>query len=168
MKVCKTCGKEKADKMFRKHRLSCKECLYKKTNLWRKFLPPWHKKYNSIQSRIRTKTNYYKHNNIKCKITIVELEYLWRRDGADSMKVPSIDRINSAGDYKLSNCRFIELLDNLRRPKLERTKRRISEARLKKMREMGYLNSPEARLKMSESHKKKAEKDDNLCDVTTS
>jgi hypothetical protein len=44
-----------------------------------------------------------------------DLEFLWNRDNASQMDRPSIDRIDSKGHYVLTNCRFIELLDNIRR-----------------------------------------------------
>jgi hypothetical protein len=48
---------------------------------------------------------------------------MWFRDKAFEMKRPSLDRIDTTGDYCLDNCRFIELKENLHRAK--RSGRRI-------------------------------------------
>jgi hypothetical protein len=61
---------------------------------------------------------YYGLKGIECLITLKEVRFLWNRDGAGKMKQPSIDRINNAGNYELGNCRFIELRDNQKRPKI--------------------------------------------------
>lgn len=45
-------------------------------------------------------------------MTIEDFKYLWFRDKAFDMKEPSIDRVNTKGDYILTNCRFIELQEN--------------------------------------------------------
>jgi len=59
---------------------------------------------------------YYGGRGIKNRITIEELRQLWERDNAAAMERPSIDRYpDDDGDYELTNCRFIELRDNLSR-----------------------------------------------------
>lgn len=55
---------------------------------------------------------YYGARGIKCRITSAEIRYLWNRDRAYLMERPSIDRIDSSGDYELGNCRFIENKEN--------------------------------------------------------
>ena len=55
---------------------------------------------------------------IKNKITTQELKQLWFRDKAWLLKRPSIDRKDSQKSYTFANCRFIELLENLKRPKI--------------------------------------------------
>jgi hypothetical protein len=42
---------------------------------------------------------------------------LWQRDKAYLMERPSLDRIDTCGNYAFSNCRFIELATNRRRPR---------------------------------------------------
>jgi len=80
---------------------------------------PWLRKYYSIKQRCQdsgsSSYSRYGAKGIKMKITKDELEFLWVRDCADKMKVPSIDRIDNQGDYELSNCRFIEMTENNRR-----------------------------------------------------
>lgn len=56
----------------------------------------------------------YGGRGIEMRLTLQEIELLWNRDAAGSMKKPSIDRINSDGHYELSNCRFIERQENSR------------------------------------------------------
>lgn len=64
---------------------------------------------------IKTRCNYhprYAGKGIKCLLTKSEIEFLWFRDKAFELSRPSIDRIDNAGHYELSNCRFIELSEN--------------------------------------------------------
>jgi hypothetical protein len=48
-------------------------------------------------------------------MTASDVEFLWNRDKAYLMKTPSIDRIDTLGNYSVLNCRFIENLDNKKR-----------------------------------------------------
>lgn len=51
-----------------------------------------------------------------CEITAAEAEELWKRDGADKMTRPSLDRIDPTKGYTKDNCRFMEWMENVRRP----------------------------------------------------
>lgn len=57
---------------------------------------------------------YYGGKGIKCLMTLEDLIILWKRDSAEKMKAPTIDRIDSNGNYEISNCRFIENSENVR------------------------------------------------------
>lgn len=55
---------------------------------------------------------------MECPLTSVEAETFWKRDGADRMSRPSLDRIDTGPrkHYTFENCRFIEWDANVRRP----------------------------------------------------
>ena len=73
---------------------------------------PWNKTLVGIKSRCNHPVKNYGAKGVKAKITVDELKFLWFRDKAYSMKIPSIDRIDSNGDYEIGNCRYIELSEN--------------------------------------------------------
>lgn len=75
------------------------------------------KRLYSIRGRCG-RAKYYK--NIKCYLNIENLLFLWNRDNAEQMKSPSIDRIDSRGDYEINNCRFLELTENIRRASIRK------------------------------------------------
>ncbi len=58
---------------------------------------------------------YYGGRGIKCLMTEEDFKFLWFRDKAYVMKLPSIDRKDNDGHYMLENCRFIELIENLKK-----------------------------------------------------
>ncbi|KKK55779.1 hypothetical protein LCGC14_3071110, partial [marine sediment metagenome] len=78
---------------------------------------PWGRKLFSARSRCvdpnQVSYKNYGAKGIRCDLTMAQIRFLWERDGAWSMKIPSIDRRNSKGNYTLSNCRFIELSLNI-------------------------------------------------------
>ena len=73
---------------------------------------PWKKRFYAMRSRCLNPAvvgfERYGGRGIKCLMTLAEMKFLWFRDKAYTMKMPSIDRINNDGNYELSNCQFIE------------------------------------------------------------
>ena len=80
---------------------------------------PWIKTLERIKQRCNNPKNprykNYGGRGIRCMITLEELEFLYNRDNAWEMKKPSIDRIENDGYYELSNCQYIELVDNVKK-----------------------------------------------------
>ena len=89
----------------------CRSCL-KKHKAKYDYENPWITCLNAARGRCRNKFNHayekYGARGIQCMLSIEEIKELWMRDGADGMDVPTIDRIDPDGDYKFSNCRFVE------------------------------------------------------------
>ena len=79
--------------------------------------------FHDIKQRCNNPNNVFYKNyggrGIKCLITKEELKQLWHRDKAYLKSKPSIDRKDNDGNYEYSNCRFIELSENV----AERNKR---------------------------------------------
>jgi len=61
---------------------------------------------------------FYKEKGITVSLTAKEAKVLWERDGAASMKTPSLDRLDPHGPYAFWNCRIIEKSLNERLPHL--------------------------------------------------
>lgn len=70
-------------------------------------LYPWkkHLQYSRQRSRMKGWAN---------TLTVQEVHHLWIRDAASKMERPSIDRINPKLGYCFANCRFLELVENIR------------------------------------------------------
>jgi len=81
-------------------------------------IEPWYAVFSRIRQRINDPNHpsykNYGGRGIKLEITVQELKELWFRDKAGELDCASIDRIDINGDYKLSNCRFIERRENSR------------------------------------------------------
>lgn len=73
---------------------------------------PWAKHYARVQTRCSF-SKYYLTHGIKLLMKTSDFKELWFRDKAWLLAKPSIDRIDSHGNYELKNCRFIEYKDNV-------------------------------------------------------
>ncbi len=111
----------------------------KRKNEWRKkYLAkkPWMSIFQGARCRCNgTNRHYQRHygkKGIKFLMTEADIEKLWYRDNASSLSHPSIDRIDSDGNYEYSNCRFIELAENTRRANKNRGGEEHPMAKLKK------------------------------------
>ncbi len=93
-----------------KHKIEMRE--------WRRNFP-WKQSHSDAKQRCTNKNNRrysdYGGRGIKFRMSTSDFKELWFRDKAADMKCPSIDRINTNGDYELGNCRFIEKSENSRR-----------------------------------------------------
>lgn len=82
---------------------------------------PWMKHYKSARQRCTLKNHIswdnYGGRGIKFLLTPEQIKFLWFRDKAYNMDRPSIDRKDNEGHYELSNCQFIEFIDNCKKPK---------------------------------------------------
>ena len=82
---------------------------------------PWHRILISINYRCYNKNSedyeWYSSRNIKNNLTISDIKYLMERDDYRNLKYPTIDRINNNRDYELSNCEFIENIENCSKDK---------------------------------------------------
>lgn len=112
--------KAKSRKWYYEHQEYAKQRIKKATEIrFKKY--PWLKTYASIQRRINH-AKHYKTYGIKNLLTEKDVKFLWFRDEAYNMQLPSIDRKDGFGHYTLENCRFIEYIDNLCRPRAWRKK----------------------------------------------
>ncbi len=122
MKQCYNCKQEKSLTEFRQYKSGenkgryhsyCRKCQ-KYLYIRYRELNPWVNTFNRILNRCNYKHHHYHKYGIKNFLQVKDLKYLWFRDKAYLMNKPSIDRINSYGDYTLDNCRYLELKKNVR------------------------------------------------------
>lgn len=77
---------------------------------------PWTRAAVNIRQRCEnpraSKYQYYGGAGIKCRISSAELKAAYYRDHAWEMVCPSVDRIDSNGDYTPANTRWIEFSEN--------------------------------------------------------
>jgi hypothetical protein len=108
---CKICGKEFYFIKFGHARIYCSPDCY-----WfaKEQQNPWYIKWDTVRKRCSYKSGLYAIKGIKNLLTCEDVKFLWFRDKAYLMKKPSIDRINTKGNYEIRNCRFIELSENCR------------------------------------------------------
>lgn len=92
---------------------------YAAQSAWRK-RNPWARHVEFARRRCTDESNkdypFYGGKGIKVDMTANDARALWQRDGAAAMKKPSLDRVDSSGNYEPTNCRFIEKSLNERLP----------------------------------------------------
>jgi hypothetical protein len=80
---------------------------------------PWEVSYHNARTRCNNPKHehykYYGGRGIKFLMAIEDFRKLWIRDKANQMRKPTIDRKENDGNYTFENCRFVELVDNLKR-----------------------------------------------------
>ena len=89
---------------------------------------PWSKTWYQIRRRCNSKSHSgysrYGGRGIKADISKDELRTLWLRDNASEMLSPTIDRIDTDGNYVFENCRYLERRENVRREIYKRYSKR--------------------------------------------
>ena len=92
-----------------------KQYLYRKRKPWVRFVEWARRRCNDMDPK---GPNYwhYAAKGIVCKITAVDLELIWERDGAVLMSRPSLDRVDAKKNYTTDNVRFVEWYQNIRAP----------------------------------------------------
>lgn len=95
------------------------KCKIKMKACFERFLArkPWYYCWRDAMRRCtdpRTKSYpYYGGRGIEFHLSQEDVVILWERDRAWELKTPSLDRRDAKGHYCFSNCRFIEMADNL-------------------------------------------------------
>lgn len=116
--VCQNCEQSKPASEFSKNRSResglqsyCKPCMKDAVRFhYKRF--PWMRHYKSAKERCEnpSATTYWKYGarGIGFELTKLEIEILWKRDYAEDLEFPSLDRLDSKGNYSYENCQFIE------------------------------------------------------------
>lgn len=99
-----------------KRRSDVRRRAAKSPKVFRSHAYPVKRRIKLILSAIKQRCRHharYAGRGIQNFLTFADLQFLWKRDNAQAMQRPSIDRRNNDGHYSLDNCRFIELYDNI-------------------------------------------------------
>lgn len=92
---------------------------------WRDYIAkhPWYSCWKGARRRCNDRLHkaYQSHGarGIKFLLSRDDCKFLWLRDNAGALRIPSLDRKDPDDHYTLENCRFIEFSQNssLARPK---------------------------------------------------
>jgi hypothetical protein len=75
---------------------------------------------------------FYGAKGIRNFLSYDDIVYLWKRDMADMLTDPTIDRIDPYGPYSIMNCRYIERAENVSRSSIGRSKESYDTSRFLK------------------------------------
>lgn len=88
---------------------------------WRDYIKkhPWYDCWKNARRRCndRLHKSFKSHGarGIKFLLSRDDAKFLWERDNAGSLSIPSLDRKDPDGNYTRDNCQFIEFLDNAKK-----------------------------------------------------
>lgn len=89
-----------------------RKARHRKTHPWTRFVEFARRRVRCTDERAWYP--YYGAKGITCHLTAKQLEEIWKRDNAHTLKRASLDRLNSMYDYANWNVRFIEFEHNSR------------------------------------------------------
>lgn len=72
----------------------------------------WYNMKHRCNSIWASKYEYYGGKGIRVEMSKEDLRKIWDRDSGATQKIPSIDRIDSDGNYTYENCRIVEMRFN--------------------------------------------------------
>ena len=117
--------KNKLYYLTHKKEIKNKSMQYRKKRIYNKNKQSWYKRnpwYKHLEGARRRCNNpnhkdyfYWGRIGIKCLLSNIDVKHLWFRDKAYLLDKPSLDRIDSKGNYTLNNCQFIEHAENTRK-----------------------------------------------------
>jgi thiol-disulfide isomerase/thioredoxin len=103
-------------------------------------LNPWLRSYYSARERVSKNCGSKLYRNLCFNISKSDIKFLWFRDLAYNMKIPSIDRIDNSIGYTLENCRFVESRENAATTTMHRNNREMKIQGLKKCPQCDEVN----------------------------
>jgi hypothetical protein len=125
--ICKLCSKQKHNIYYQEHkeelcllnkikRITNNKYINNREQLLRKKYPERSILKSIIQRCYNPNNKAYKNyggKGIKKFLTTKNIKYMMIRDNYFDLKKPSIDRLDSNGNYCIENCKFIELSENI-------------------------------------------------------